>query len=98
MLPPHCGHTRLMIDEMIVLGSPGNMLMILMALPVSGASATRINDARCSRRLRMSVNLTPVSFHSQTLHAGWLRNSSVACTDRRLAAWFACKLHAKNYA
>jgi hypothetical protein len=46
----------------------------------------------------MSVNLTPVSFHSQTLHAGWLRNSSVACTDRRLAGLFACKLHAKNYA
>jgi hypothetical protein len=46
----------------------------------------------------MSVNLTPVSFHSQTLRAGWLRNSSVACTDRRLAAWVACKLHAVNYA
>jgi hypothetical protein len=40
MLPPHCGHTRLMIDEMIVLGSPGNMLMILMALSVSRAAAT----------------------------------------------------------
>jgi hypothetical protein len=29
-----------MIDEMIVLGSPGNMLMILMALSVSRAAAT----------------------------------------------------------
>ena len=96
MLPPHCGHTKLMIDEMIVLVSPGNVLMILMALPYR--ALLRINGARCSRRLRMSVNLTPVSFHSQTLHAGWLRNSSVACTDRRLAAWFACKLHVKNYA
>jgi hypothetical protein len=29
-----------MIDEMILLGSPGNVLMILMVLPVSRASAT----------------------------------------------------------
>jgi hypothetical protein len=40
MLAPHCGHTRLMIDEMIELGSPGNVLMILTVLAVSRASAT----------------------------------------------------------
>jgi hypothetical protein len=93
ILPPHCGQTRFMIDEMrLALGSPGRASMIFMdSPPFRGFCRKGFDDARCSRRLRMSVNLRPVSFSLSTLRAGWLRVPSLPCTDCRLAVTLPCK-------
>ena len=88
ILPPHCGQTRFMIDEMrLALGSPGSVSMILMVSPPFGGFCSKgFDNARCSRRLRMSG-----VFSLSTLRAVWLRVPSLPCTDCRLAVRLACK-------
>ena len=68
MCPPHCGQTRLMIEEiMLAFGSPGIVSMCLMvSLPnltrgFSSRSSPSCEDARRSQGPRTTVNLPRVS-------------------------------------
>lgn len=65
MLPPHCGQTKLMIEEMMLeLDSPGSVSTLMMISYPAGPSRELLqirNHARGKQGLRMSVNLTPVS-------------------------------------
>lgn len=62
MCPPHCGQTRLMMEEiMLAFGSPGIVSMILIVASyvprlLSGEDSG-LNDARRSQGLRTTVNL-----------------------------------------
>ena len=68
MYPPHCGQTRLMIEEiMLAFGSPGIVSMcLIVSLPnlttgFSSKSSPSCEDARRSQGPRTTVNLLRVS-------------------------------------
>jgi hypothetical protein len=68
MCPPHCGQTRLMIEEiMLAFGSPGIVSMcLIVSLPnlttgFSSKSSPSCEDARRSQGPRTTVNLPRVS-------------------------------------
>lgn len=67
MCPPHCGQTRLMIEEiMVAFASPGIVSMRLIVLSSSHCrlfpeSSPSCENARCSQGPRTTVNLLRVS-------------------------------------
>jgi hypothetical protein len=75
MRPPHCGHTKFIIDDMsCAFGSPGNLSAVLI-MTLSCEEIRPTHEAQ-PRARTMELCRTDVCALSRALRTGWLRSPS----------------------